>query len=1507
MPISIAGMHRSGTSLSAQLLHLCGIYLGPEEDLRNPAPDNLDGFWEHPEFVGLNDRLLAHLGGGWDSPPAEPDFWEGLGLKSFRLEGERLVRDCAAHGAWGWKDPRNSLTLPFWQSLVPALKVVICLRHPLEVAGSLARRHGLSLYFGLNLWRATYERLLAEVAPADRVVSHYSAYFCDPAAELRRVLRLLEIPASDEVIDRACAAVKPSYRNQHVAAPELAQVSLSRAVIDCYLSLCAEAGPVCERATEGAWGGQTVLAAADAPATSLRIFRGDAEYCARSDAYDPQAGRPGDDSALIISGTVAGLRALLDLKETALQGLRAERNTSQEGLRAALNTSQQMKTALTERDAIIRQRDGGIDYLRGEWDRARHIIEVLDAHVRTGLHALTGQVVEDEQSPQELAARLAALLGGRAGRMLQAVRRFRQLLVPGGGRREQAVHAVLRLLRKARAKGWKGILRAAGRRLKACGATVQMHARAQSGPTLAEVCARVRDSKGVVIFLPSIGWKVQLFQRPQQLAREFARQGWVAVFDCSNAADLVSGFAEVETNLFLYKGPEDQLHQLPSPLLWTFTYNFERTSTYPETARTVYDWIDDLAVFPHEAAFLRENHARALREATYVASVSRRLHEQLRAVRPDALYLPNGVEAERFAAPGAPPADRALARIRRQGKPIAGYYGALASWFDYDLLDRVARMRPDWNFVLIGPNFDDSLTGQPLLSRANVTWLGPRPYETLPGYLRLFDVALIPFLINDITLATSPLKLFEYFAGGKPVITTPLPECQVFPEVLITRNAEELAQSLDRARQLGQDEEHVLKLRELARANSWTKRVQQTLAHMERRDAMNLVASADPGPTLLPALPLEQREKILNQPTRPGPRRRPDVVCFSIIDWSFRYQRPQQLMSQFAAQGHRVFYINLTQHLPGGTTPPFRLREIKPNVFDLSLAVSSPPDIYGAVVAGDPLDAILAALGELRHSQGMEEVIGYVMISSWGEVALEARRRWGWRVVYDCMDEWETFPGIKQAIIDMERRLVPQSDLLVVTAQRLLDKWRSRERPTVLARNAADYEFYAQRCRPNNILTGVRAPVVGYYGAIADWFDLDLLARTAAARPGYTFILLGGVFDVDVSRLKALPNVRLLGQQPYETMPQYLYHFDVCLIPFKINAVTEATDPVKLYEYLSAGKPVVCTALPEVEPYREYVYLARDADDFLRQLDAAVAEDDPQWRERRRAMARRHTWHDRWQRIDAALTESTPRASIIVVTYNNLALTRLCLESILRNTEHPNYEIVVVDNASDDGTPAYLRYLAAECPQVTVLLNEGNHGFARANNEGIARATGEYLVLLNNDTVVPPGWLSRLLRHLADPEVGLVGPVTNFVGNEARVEVDYRNVAEMEAFAREHTWARDGEAADIHMLAMYCVALRRSTYEQVGLLDEQFGIGMFEDDDYAIRIRQAGLRVVCALDAFVHHFGQAAFGQLIKTGEYNPLFEENRRRYEAKWQVAWVAHKHGTLRPTSTSRRRTAA
>jgi GT2 family glycosyltransferase len=250
----------------------------------------------------------------------------------------------------------------------------------------------------------------------------------------------------------------------------------------------------------------------------------------------------------------------------------------------------------------------------------------------------------------------------------------------------------------------------------------------------------------------------------------------------------------------------------------------------------------------------------------------------------------------------------------------------------------------------------------------------------------------------------------------------------------------------------------------------------------------------------------------------------------------------------------------------------------------------------------------------------------------------------------------------------------------------------------------------------------------------------------------------------------------------------------------------------------------------------------------------------------------------------------------VIVTYNHLPVTKLCVESVIRNTAHPNYEMIVVDNHSNDGTPAYLRYLTGRYSHVRIVLNSTNRGFAAANNQGIALSTGEHLVLLNNDTIVPPGWLSRLLRHLRAPGVGMVGPITNTIGNEAQIDVPYETWSEMEACAGAHTWAHDGRVADIPVLAMFCVALRRETYDKIGPLDERFDIGMFEDDDYALRLRQRGYRVICAADVFVHHFGKVTFKDLIERGDYEALFDANRRRYEAKWNTRWTPHRHAALR-----------
>jgi GT2 family glycosyltransferase len=245
-----------------------------------------------------------------------------------------------------------------------------------------------------------------------------------------------------------------------------------------------------------------------------------------------------------------------------------------------------------------------------------------------------------------------------------------------------------------------------------------------------------------------------------------------------------------------------------------------------------------------------------------------------------------------------------------------------------------------------------------------------------------------------------------------------------------------------------------------------------------------------------------------------------------------------------------------------------------------------------------------------------------------------------------------------------------------------------------------------------------------------------------------------------------------------------------------------------------------------------------------------------------------------------------PRASIVVVTRGNLALTRLCLESVLASTDD-GYELIVVDNGSEDGTRSYLLTLARRTGRILVLLNDTNMGFPAACNQGLEAARGDVLVLLNNDTIVAPGWLDRLAARLDDPEVGLVGPVTNRIGNEAEIPTWYETYDELRAFASERCSTHAEQSFDIRMPAMFCLAFRRDTWQRLGVLDERFGLGTLEDDDYALRSAAAGYRNLCAEDVFVHHFGEASFGDLFASGAYSELIDENRRRFEEKWGMPW--------------------
>ena len=618
-----------------------------------------------------------------------------------------------------------------------------------------------------------------------------------------------------------------------------------------------------------------------------------------------------------------------------------------------------------------------------------------------------------------------------------------------------------------------------------------------------------------------------------------------------------------------------------------------------------------------------------------------------------------------------------------------------------------------------------------------------------------------------------------------------------------------------------------------------------------------------------------------------------DVICLPIIDWFFRYQRPQHLLAQFAGHGSRVFYVN--PKFIEGRRGGFSVKKIRQRIFDVGIEARRPVNIYQDRLDDKDVSHMMSSLDSLRKTGAIVEAVVIVQLPFWEPLAGKIRREFGWKVVYDCMDDHSGFSSNRDAMLSLEGRLAAECDLLVVSSKKLckaMERYNSR---FVLIPNAADFDHFS-RLPENDLLAAVSKPIIGYYGAISDWFDNSLVEYLADCRKDWNFVLIGHTFGADISRLKKMPNVHFLGEKPYGELPAYLLWFDVCIIPFKLNRLIEATSPVKFYEFMSAGKKVVSVDLPELLPYAKYVRLAKDKDDFLVKIEEALQEKDADLMRERVELGREHTWEKRYDLLQSEIIRIHPKASVVVVTYNNLEFTKLCIQSIFSNTFYPNYEIIVVDNCSTDDTRSYLRGLSAENDRVKIILNETNEGFSRANNRGIAAADGEYIVLLNNDTIVTRGWMSRLLRHLEDKTIGMVGPVTNFCGNEARIDVPYKTVEGLQDFAEQYIKEHmDPESFDIRVLAMYCVAMRRPVVDDIGLLDEQFGIGMFEDDDYAHRVRLKGYRVVCAEDIFVHHFGETSFKKLKEDGSYMALFEENRRKYEEKWGIKWKAHKprHG--------------
>ena len=362
---------------------------------------------------------------------------------------------------------------------------------------------------------------------------------------------------------------------------------------------------------------------------------------------------------------------------------------------------------------------------------------------------------------------------------------------------------------------------------------------------------------------------------------------------------------------------------------------------------------------------------------------------------------------------------------------------------------------------------------------------------------------------------------------------------------------------------------------------------------------------------------------IAGQPKRKKSR---DIVVFGVIPWNFRYQRPQQICSRLADKGYRIIYINSVCQRGG------KLERVSDNIYSFS------PDgrglVYQQLRYQKSKEIMVDSINNIFDQLDIVNPILWVDVPYWQEVLTYFDRSF---IIYDCMDSYQDFSDLKRycpGIEDYEKKLAQAAELVLTSSQELEEKLMSFNNRTVLLPNGVDKSHFHSLDEKKSLYTmsKIPQPIIGYHGAIAEWMDLELIRHAARLLPNYSFVFIGQT-TVDISSLKRRDNIYFLGEQPYSKLPEYLQYFKVGLIPFIKNKLTLSTNPVKLYEYLAAGIPVVSVDLPEIQQFKDVVYISHRRQQFVNMIERAVKEDS-EWKRRKRIKRiEKEDWNNRVDKI----------------------------------------------------------------------------------------------------------------------------------------------------------------------------------------------------------------------------------------------------------------------------------
>lgn len=502
---------------------------------------------------------------------------------------------------------------------------------------------------------------------------------------------------------------------------------------------------------------------------------------------------------------------------------------------------------------------------------------------------------------------------------------------------------------------------------------------------------------------------------------------------------------------------------------------------------------------------------------------------------------------------------------------------------------------------------------------------------------------------------------------------------------------------------------------------------------------------------------------------------------------------------------------------------------------------------------------------------------------------LDLAKKSGAKTIYENIDNWENaeLGGLVHSAAALER-MIRQSDILTATARPLVNQTKRYLRQYQIKKkvlyvpNAVDdqlFDYHRTFDRPADLALGKRTLL--YYGSLwGTWFDWDAVFAIAKAFPDYQINLIGDYHCV-LEKVKDAPaNVKFLGPKSQVELPAYLAYSDFAILPFKVDDICKYVSPLKIFEYIAMGTKVVATKLPDIAGYPNVDYVETIAD-WKRALrkkprpDLAVVD----------AFIAANNWFDRVSTLLAAIdpknaktchSEFAKDLSIVVLNYNNSKVIFRCIDSLVHFGSRYQYEIIVVDNNSTDGSYEKLRRTYRKNPQVHIYRNAKN-GCSSGRNLGVAKSTKHYILFLDSDQwATSPYWLDDYFELLkANPDRLAIGWVAGWFNRQM---YSYK-VAD--AFPFHYLPPKYLATTDIGYIGTGGFLIKKSLFDEVGGFDEAYDPTCYEDTDLSLSVRHTGGETIYSKALGVGHLPH----QTTKSGTkaHADLLKQKGDYFIAKW------------------------